>query len=513
MRAVDTATAQASAGSLERPLRVDGARGLPLRGSWPLRLLAAVASIWLLRTAQPVLAPLVIALVLAFVIAPMVRRLASRSVPPALAAGIVMALLLGSAVPVAAGLAGPVAQWWQRMPAAMTQLRVEFERLRSAVPGMAAPRSSADAPPTKVPMINAPPTNAPSSGSPGTRVLRVEHSPERLPTPSDPLADRLAGEGVALTGFLLGQGLSSAVSAAAALILLYFLLASEHWLLARSIAAIPGRRRRARVLSGLRAAQQEIGHYLVAMSALNVAAGVVTGLAVHALGLPDPTVWGVLVAVLCFVPYLGPLAIVGLLLMAGLVSFGDLPSMLAPAAAFVVIHAVETNLISPWVVGRRLSLSPISVLLAVLFWGWLWGISGALVAVPLLIALRGVCRRQPSLRLLAQLLDGDARDLPAWRTLLHATPPAAPIPAPAASTPAIVGDPASVAANPDTAHRATPPRLDDGSGEPGQVQSVQSVQPLQLVQPVQSVQPVQPVQPLQPVQSVHPVKLPRPRRP
>ena len=492
-------------------MRVDGARGLPLRGSWPLRLLAAAASIWLLRTAQPVLAPLVIALVLTFVIAPMVRRLASRGVPPALAAGIVMALLLGSAVPVAAGLAGPVAHWWQRMPAAMTQLRVEFKRLRSAVPGMAAPRSSvdvspadvppADAPPAKVPMINAPPTNAPSSGSPGTGLPAAEHSPERSPTPSDPLADRLAGEGVALTGFLLGQGLSSAVSAAAALILLYFLLASEHWLLARSIAAIPGRRRRARVLSGLRAAQQEIGHYLVAMSAINVAAGVVTGLAVHALGLPDPTVWGVLVAVLCFVPYLGPLAIVGLLLMAGLVSFGDLPSMLAPAAAFVVIHAVETNLISPWVVGRRLALSPISVLLAVLFWGWLWGISGALVAVPLLIALRGVCRRQLSLRLLTQLLDGDARNLPAWRTSLHATPPAAPIRAPAASTPAMVGDPASVAADPDTALHATPPRRIDGSGQPAQVQSVPSVQ---------SVQPVQPVKPVKPVQ---PVKLPRPRRP
>ena len=471
-----------------------------MRGSWPLRLLAAAASIWLLRTAQPVLAPLVIALVLTFVIAPMVRRLASRGMPPALAAGIVMALLLGSAVPVAAGLAGPVAQWWQRMPAAVTQLRVEFERLRSAVPGMAAPRSSvdvplADAPPTKVTTINASPTNAPSSGSPSTGLPAAEHSPERSPTPSDPLADRLAGEGVALTGFLLGQGLSSAVSAAAALILLYFLLASEHWLLGRSIAAIPGRRRRALVLGGLRAAQQEIGHYLVAMSAINVTAGVVTGLAVHALGMPDATVWGVLVAVLCFVPYLGPLAIVGLLLMAGLVSFGDLPSMLAPAAAFVFIHAVETNLISPWVVGRRLALSPISVLLAVLFWGWLWGISGALVAVPLLIALRGVCRRQPSLRLLAQLLDGDARDLPAWRTLLHATPPAASIPAPAASTPAIVRDPASVAADPDTAHRATPPRRVDESGEPGQVQSVQSLQPVQ------------------PVQSVQPVKLSRPRRP
>ena len=87
---------------------------------------------------------------------------------------------------------------------------------------------------------------------------------------------------------------------------------------------------------------------------------------------------------------------------------------------FIAIHAVESNIVSPLIVGRRLSLSPVSVFLSVMFWGWLWGIAGALIAVPLLIVLRSVCRRTRGLRLARRFLEGDRREAPpSLRSLLR----------------------------------------------------------------------------------------------
>jgi predicted PurR-regulated permease PerM len=95
----------------------------------------------------------------------------------------------------------------------------------------------------------------------------------------------------------------------------------------------------------------------------------------------------------------------------------------APVAVFMVLHAVESNIVSPLIVGRRLSLSPVSVFLSVMFWGWLWGIPGALIAVPVLIGLRSLCRRARGLRLLRRFLEGDRREAPpSLRSLLRRPP-------------------------------------------------------------------------------------------
>jgi predicted PurR-regulated permease PerM len=227
-----------------------------------------------------------------------------------------------------------------------------------------------------------------------------------------------------------------AVAGAATIILLYFLLASEHWMLSRSVEAIPRRRTRALVLGGVRAAQREIGRFIASLGFINAGVGIATGLALWALGLPNPTLWAVITAVLNFVPYLGPLILVGLLTLAGTVSFVQFTDIIAPPLAFLAIHAIEANFVSPWFVGRRLSLSPISVFLSVMFWGWLWGIAGALIAVPILIGIRSICLRNKRLRLLSRFLDGDAGTVPTLRSLLRKRaapggwPPRRPPPAP-----------------------------------------------------------------------------------
>ena len=106
------------------------------------------------------------------------------------------------------------------------------------------------------------------------------------------------------------------------MILLYFLLASERWLVMRTVAVVRRPRARALILSGVRQAQRDIGLFISTMSLVNVALGVATGLALWAIDLPNPVLWGTTTAVLAFIPYLGPLLITLLLLLAGSVAFG-----------------------------------------------------------------------------------------------------------------------------------------------------------------------------------------------
>jgi predicted PurR-regulated permease PerM len=136
--------------------------------------------------------------------------------------------------------------------------------------------------------------------------------------------------------------------------------------------------------------------------------------------------WGTVAGVLNFIPYIGPLVITGLLLLAGVSSFQELWPMLAPPACFLAIHAVESNLVCPVFIGRRLSLSPISVFLSVMFWGWMWGIAGAMIAVPLLVGLRSVCKRNRRWRLLGVYLESNRSEPPSLRSLLHIKRRAAP---------------------------------------------------------------------------------------
>jgi predicted PurR-regulated permease PerM len=201
-------------------------------------------------------------------------------------------------------------------------------------------------------------------------------------------------------------------------ILLYFLLASEHWMLSRSVEAIPRRRSRALLVAGVRAAEREIGTFVASLAVVNLGVAVVTGFVVAWLGLPNPVLWGAVAGVLNFIPYIGPVVTVSLLALAGVLTFDGAAQMLSPALAFLLIHAIESNLVSPWYVGRRLTLSPLAVFVSVMFWGWLWGIGGALLAVPMLVGLRSVCKRIRHLRLLCAYLEGGHHPAPSLRSLL-----------------------------------------------------------------------------------------------
>ncbi len=125
--------------------------------------------------------------------------------------------------------------------------------------------------------------------------------------------------------------------------------------------------------------------YLGTITLVNVTMGAVVALALYVIDMPTPLMWGGIVAVLNYIPYLGPIASAVLLGIGGLMAFTDPWYALLPAAAFVLIHLVEANAVTPTLVGRRLTINPLLILVALSFWTWVWGTTGALLAVPLLI--------------------------------------------------------------------------------------------------------------------------------
>jgi predicted PurR-regulated permease PerM len=382
----------------------------PWHAGWVGRGLLTVAIVLLLKEAQPLLLPVASAVVLTFVLSPAVRWLRRRGLPEYGGALLLVVMLLGGSTLVGSALVQPAAEWWERAPSAIDRLLERFDQLRKTIPLLAPPP----------PQPASEPASAPATARAKPRPKGIDiHVADPPPPPRDPLKERIASESLALTGAVLGRAVSVGLSLAATVILLYFLLASEHWMIVRTVEAIPKRRDRAIVLCAVRAAQRQIAVYIAALAVINLVVAACTTLAMMWIGLPNPVLWGTLAGVLNFIPYLGPAMMFALLLLAGLISFGaDL--MLAPALAFLLIHAIESNLVSPWFVGRRLSLSPLSVFLSVMFWGWLWGIAGALIAVPLLVGLRSVCKRNRRLRLIAIYLEGDAvRDPPSLRSLIR----------------------------------------------------------------------------------------------
>ncbi len=130
--------------------------------------------------------------------------------------------------------------------------------------------------------------------------------------------------------------------------------------------------------------------YIATITIINVCLGCVVTAAAWALGLPTPAMWGGLVTLLNYVPYVGPIGAACLLLLGGLMTFVQPWAAAAPAAIFVMLHLVEANVVTPTIVGRKLTINPLLILVALSFWGWVWGAAGAVLAVPLLIISRTV---------------------------------------------------------------------------------------------------------------------------
>jgi predicted PurR-regulated permease PerM len=195
------------------------------------------------------------------------------------------------------------------------------------------------------------------------------------------------------------------------LVLLYLLLASGDLFLQKLVHVMPTFREKKSAVEISREIQQNISNYLFSVSLINIGLGVVVSGGLYWLGVPNAVMWGMLVAVLNFVPYFGPVAGIILLATVGLLTFDTLWKGLLPPAWYLLLHLLEANFITPVLLGRRFTLNPVVIFVSLIFWTWLWGVPGALLSVPILVSIKVVCDRVPSMSHVSELLTSESNSI------------------------------------------------------------------------------------------------------
>ena len=216
----------------------------------------------------------------------------------------------------------------------------------------------------------------------------------------------MTGPGVG--SFLFSSTRFMLVGLGTTVVLLFFLLVSGDLFLRRLVEILPTFSNKKQAVEISREIESNISSYLATISLINLGVGILTGIATYFCGLSDPILWGTVAFLLNFVPILGPLCGVAILLLAGLLTFDPLWQAALPAGIYLLVHTIEET-ITPLLLARRFILNPVLVIISLIFWYWMWGIAGALLAVPLLATVKIVCDRIKPLMALGHFLGAEAR--------------------------------------------------------------------------------------------------------
>jgi predicted PurR-regulated permease PerM len=327
--------------------------------------------------ARPVILPVFLACVTAMTLKPLIRWSSCCRIPTALSAALVLGLLVTTIGIGFVQLGRPALAWMNDAPQHMAELR---QRVLKIVPRLANFSQAAAA-------VN------------DLGATEEEKVAEQKKAPTVEVKDgRGAGSILNWTGtFLAGVGET--------LVLLYLLLASGDLFLQKLVHVMPTFSDKKRAVEISHEVQQNISNYLFSVSLINLGLGLVVSGGLYFMEVPNAAMWGVLVALLNFVPYFGPVAGVVVLAAVGLLTFDSPWQGLLPPAWYLLLHTLEANLITPVLLGRRFTLNPVVIFVSLIFWTWLWGVPGALLSVPILVSIKVVCDRVPAMSPVSELLS------------------------------------------------------------------------------------------------------------
>ena len=186
--------------------------------------------------------------------------------------------------------------------------------------------------------------------------------------------------------------------------LTYFLLASGDLFLQKLIRVLPQFKDKKRAVSIAREIEAQVSTYFLSTTAVNIGLGIVTAIAMWLLGLPNPALWGLVVALLNYMPYVGAIASLVLLGLAALLTFDTVGRALVGPLVFWALNMVESNLVTPLVLSHRLKLNTVALFIGMTFWWFVWGIPGALMAVPMMAVIKIFCDHFDSLAPVGEFL-------------------------------------------------------------------------------------------------------------
>ncbi len=345
------------------------------RAAWSLVMLAVLAAIGALYLARDVLVPVVFAILLALLLRPVFRRLRRLHIPDMISAlipvgGVAALFILGVLT-----LVGQGQYWLAEAPATVEQVR----------------------------------TMLPRRSGPMQDLQRTTQAVEELTSSGEPQDKPVAVEVQSSEGkYALLGGSSHFVGAAVIVFVLgYFLLALSETLLRQALATRATFLEKRNIVELVHEVEKGVSRYLLTITLINFGLGVATAAMMWALDVPNPILWGILVAMLNYVPHVGAFLCMIVLFFVGAVTNQSLLHGAVVAGAFVLLTSAESYFITPMVLSKSLRLSPLAVILAILFLGWLWGIAGGLMAAPLVAIAKIVCDQFASLKPWSALLAGE----------------------------------------------------------------------------------------------------------
>ena len=347
----------------ERPIQVR---------SFIMTAILALLVLYTLYFARFVFIPVVLALIFNLLLGPLVTRLQRWYVPRWISALLILGSFGSLVIYGAYALMGPAQYWINHAPQAFTSFSQQTSELQQQIQDM-------------------------------------NESTEEIKE----AASELIGEASRRTITINDQGIRDQIVANLqwtsgilfmTVIMLYFMLCGRGFLLRRLlILTRTGRSRRNAVRIG-RHLQSDISRYLLTVTVINTVLGAAAAGVLWVIGLPDPILWGVLVGVFNFAPYAGAAISLAAISLASFATFDTLAHVLAAPAAVFALNVLEGNFITPAIHGRRFEMSALMVFLALFFWGWLWGVAGMLMAVPLLVVIKVTCDHIEELRPVGRFL-------------------------------------------------------------------------------------------------------------
>ena len=319
--------------------------------------------------ARDMFLPIVIGMLVALTLSPVVRSLARLGVPQGLSA---VLLILGAAAIVGIGvyiLSGPVTDLMSDLPRLGREVRVKLDGLMDTL------HAAQDA--TKE-------VEDLTSGGDTTQTVAIEQP--------------------GLLSLAAGTLVSFLSLSAAGLVLAMFLLASGDLFYEKLVGALPTFSDKRRAVKTMRDIERQISHYFLTITLINATLGLCIGVGLYTVGFENAVLWGALGFCLNFLPFVGALIGAAGVAAFGLIASDTLVSGLLPAAVYLSLTTIEGQFLTPAILGRRLELNTVSVFLTVLIWGWLWGIPGALMAVPFLVMVKVICDNVASLQVFGSFL-------------------------------------------------------------------------------------------------------------
>ena len=338
-------------------------------------ILVTLGTIAFLYFARPVMLPLLLAWMAATALRPAVRWLSCLHISTPVSAGIVFCVLVGVISFGFVQLERPAANWLNQAPEHMSVLRHRFMRLFPKATHLSEATEA-------VTDLGA--TDAEKRAKEQIPVVEVKDQ-------------RGTSSILNWTGtFLAGLG--------EVLVLIYLLLAAGDMFLQKLVRLMPTLSGKKQAVEITHEIQLSISNYLFTISIINTALGILLSIGLSLMGVPNAAMWGVLAAFVNFVPYFGPICGVVLLAAVGLLTFNSPAQGILPPLWYMALHMVESNLVTPILLGRRFWMNPVAIFVSLLFWLWLWGIPGALLSVPILVSIKVVCDRVPAISYIGELI-------------------------------------------------------------------------------------------------------------